>query len=135
MGTSVFKQLVTIKEKLQEYHGATKLQNIPEIISSELYQTLMVKNMVSSDQTVSKTIEEINTTLSLDSEIFQFKRFQEQSRDNHIIPSQKMSENQRLKFNEGKNLYEYLQTIFSNELYYFIINPARFKKNDTAYNN
>jgi hypothetical protein len=95
-----FKELQVIKEKLQEYHGSMKLQNIPEIVSSELYQSLISKNKLSLEQTVSKTIENINTTLSMDSEIFQFKRFQEQSRDNHIIPSQKMSGNQRLKFNE-----------------------------------
>jgi len=128
------QQLQTIKEKLQQYHGATKLQNIPEITSSALYQNLFTTITISLDQTVSEVLKKINDALNTDSIIFQFGRFQEQLKKKAILPSQKMPENQRIAFYTGKDLHEWLEMIFSPQQYYFTVNRAKFKKGDKKYN-
>jgi len=128
------QQLQTIKEKLQQYHGATKLQNIPEITSSVLYQNLSTNIIISLDQTVSDVLKKINDALYADSIVFQFGRFQKQLKKKAILYSQKMPENQRITFYIGKNLHEWLEMIFSPQHYYFTINPAKFKTGDKKYN-
>jgi hypothetical protein len=134
MNQKNFEELQIIKEKLQEYHGATKLQNIPEIASSTLYQNLTTGIMVSLDQTVSEVLQKINIALSAESVILQFVKFQEQLDKKVIIPSQRTPANQRLEFYKSKNLHEWLEMILSPKEYYFTINPASFKKGDKKHN-
>ena len=117
-----------MRDQLHVFHGATKLQNIPEIASSALYQNLMGTIQVSLNQTVSEVLKKINDTLSLESVILQFKKFQEQKHKKAIISTQRLPENQRIVFYQSKNLHECLQIAFSPREYYFTITPASFKK-------
>ena len=90
MDKHIFQDLCALKEGLQEYHGATKLQNIPEIAACALHQTLTAHITISLDQTVSQVLQKINDVLSIESVVLQFGTFQKQMRNNSILPSQRL---------------------------------------------
>jgi len=78
MDQKKFQELQTIKEQLQEHHGATRLQNIPEFTSSALYKDLTQTSTIgySLDITVSAVIQRIDDILSAESIILQFAKYQ-----------------------------------------------------------
>ncbi|MEI8008319.1 MAG: hypothetical protein WCI00_02510 [bacterium] len=131
-----FQTLLSIKDTLQKYHGATKLQNIPEIISSSLYADLTqnIDSKLSLDITIRAVINKITDVLNVESIMLQFGTFQEQIKKKHILSSQRMPENQRLAFYSNKTTHERVEMLFSPELYYFTLNPTSFKKDDKQYN-
>ena len=131
-----FQTLLSIKDTLQKYHGATKLQNIPEVISSSLYADLTqnIDSKLSLDITIRAVIKKITDVLNVESIMLQFGTFQEQIKKKQIVPSQRMPENQRLEFYTNKATHERVEMLFSPELYYFTLNPASFKKDDKKYN-
>lgn len=124
-----FQSLASAKEELQAYHGATKLQNIPEFTSSELYQSLTMGISVSLDQTVSQVLARINDALSEKSIFSQLLRFQK-ARDDKLIDlwTQRLYENRRKELYKSYDLYELLQIAFSPSIYYFKIPSEAFKK-------
>jgi len=136
MDQKKFQELQTIKEQLQEHHGATRLQNIPEFTSSALYKDLTQTSTIgySLDITVSAVIQRIDDILSAESIILQFAKYQWQMRNKSILPSSRSQENQRLEFYKSKNIHERLEMIFSLKEYYFTINPTSFKFGDKRYN-
>lgn len=134
MNTQDVSSLSSLKEQLRLYHGATKLKNIPELVSSELFQTLLSRVPVSLEQTVADITKRIDDALSAESVISQFQRFQQESAHKHIILSQRLPENQRNEFYQGKNTHEWMQMLFSPHQYYFTINPTSFKKGDKQHN-
>ena len=131
-----FQTLLSIKDTLQKYHGATKLQNIPEVISSSLYADLTqnIDSKLSLDITIRAVIKKITDVLNVESIMLQFGTFQEQIKKKQIVPSQRMPENQRLEFYTNKATHERVEMLFSPELYYFTLNPASFKKDGKKYN-
>ena len=131
-----FQTLLSIKDKLQEYHGTIKLQNIPELTSSSLY-TDLTKNIgmeLSLDATIHAVVQKIIDILNIESIMLQFGKFQEQIKEKHIFPSQRMPENQRLEFYRNKTTHERVEMLFSPTPYYFTINPASFIKDNKTYN-
>jgi hypothetical protein len=128
MTIRINNDLSNLKHQLQEYHGGTKLKNIPEITSSALFQSITPTIMISLDQTVSDVIKKLNDALSTESVILQFGKFQEQMRNKAILPSQRLPENQRIEFYQHKNVHEWLELLLSPKEHYFTINPASFKK-------
>ncbi|MEI6774032.1 MAG: hypothetical protein WCL18_04440 [bacterium] len=121
------QQLQKIKDLLSTYHGATKLQNIPEFTSSLLYKTLIASTSIDISLTVHEVIQRITSTLSAESIILQFAKFQEEKHKNIIIPSQRLPENQRLAFYASKNTHEWLEMIFSPTPYYFTLARKSFR--------
>ena len=124
----LFQQLEQVKALLSIRHGATKLQNIPGFISSVLYTTLTASMSIDISLTVCEVLQRIATTLSAESVILQFAKFQEQVHKKVILPSQRLPENQRLAFYASKNTHEWIEMIFSPSPYYFTLTPKSFRK-------
>lgn len=129
-----FTTLVDIKERLQAYHGATKLRNIPEASSFALFLNLSADTAVTLDQTVNDVLKRIYTTLNTESMISQFWPYQKAMKTKSILPASRLPENQRLEFYRGKNTHERLQMLLSPDQYYFTINRTQFRKNDRKHN-
>lgn len=123
------------KQILEGYHGATKLSNIPEFTSSQLFQNLNTINInLSLDQTVTSALNQLSNILSAESIVLQFAKFQQEIKSNNIIPSSRLPENKRTELNAKWYTYWLLQTALSPKEYYFMINPSKFKKGDKKYN-
>lgn len=129
-----FTTLVDIKERLQAYHGATKLRNIPEASSFALFLNLSVDTTITLDQTVNDVLKRIHATLNTESIISQFWPYQRAMKAKSILPANRLPENQRLEFYKGKNTHERLQMLLSPDQYYFTINRTQFRKDDKKHN-